>query len=171
MLSIVSSTTSSYQPWLDHFYSPDLSPSWTPLMYTTIIHVGPLWASLLFCISWDIYTSMAMAASFVYLRLYVPQPSWVLYLHIRAPVFLLKNDVSLTQYPFFMPLPHLSPRKERSYDIYRPYDEFLPSHIRGQSVNTKSCPPYIWPSLIKHMCHWPLFISTTLTFIYLKYLS
>ena len=31
---------------------------------------------------------------------------------------------------------HLSPRK--SYDVRQPYDELVPSHIKGQSVNQKN---------------------------------
>ena len=30
------------------------------------------------------------------------------------------------------------PLRSKSYDVPRPYDEILPSHIKGQSVNPKS---------------------------------
>ena len=45
-----------------------------------------------------------------------------------------------------VPTQEAPPLPRKSYDVHRPYDELLPSHIRGKSVNSKN------PSLIST---WP----------------
>ena len=68
--------------------------------------------------------------------------------------------------------PLLSPLFPWSYDVHRPYDEILPSHIKGQYVNTKKCSPispwskpytyiifppyfpYFWPSQLHFHKKW-----------------
>ena len=36
------------------------------------------------------------------------------------------------------PAPEAPPLRSKSYDVRRPYDELLPSHIKGQSINLKN---------------------------------
>ena len=48
------------------------------------------------------------------------------------------NHINTKTKSHHAPAPEGPPLHIKSYDVHRPYDELLPSHIRGQSVNPKN---------------------------------
>ena len=76
--------------------------------------------------SFDIVTSMDIPASSIYMS-HIICISPINGYHINK-----KNKIH------HAPAPEAPPLRSKSYDVRRPYDELLSSHIRGRSVNPKN---------------------------------
>ena len=48
------------------------------------------------------------------------------------------NHINTKTKSHHAPIEEAPPLPRKSYDLCRPYDELLPSHIKGQSVNPKN---------------------------------
>ena len=75
--------------------------------------------------SFDIVTSMGMPASSIYMS------------HIYCISPIDGNHINTKTKSHHAPAPEAPPPCSKSYDVRQPYIEFLPSHIRGQSINPK----------------------------------
>ena len=85
--------------------------------------------------SFDIITSMGMSASSIYIS-HIICISPIDGNHINTKN---KSHHALTQ--------EAPPLHRKSYDVHRPYNALLPSHIRRQSVNPKNTSlSYTWPT-------------------------
>ena len=73
----------------------------------------------------DIVMSMGMLASCIYMS------------HIICISSIDGNHINKKNKSYHVPAQGAPPFPRKSYDVHRPYDELLPSHIRGQSVNPK----------------------------------
>ena len=76
--------------------------------------------------SFDIFTSMGMPSLYIYMS------------HIICISPINGNHINIKTKIHHAPAPEAPPLSSKSYDVRRPYDELLPSHIRGQSVNLKN---------------------------------
>ena len=57
------------------------------------------------------------------------------------------NHINTETKSHHAPAQEALPLPRKSYDVFQPYDELLPSHIRGQSVNPKNYPIIsTWPT-------------------------
>ena len=101
--------------------------------------------------SFDIVVSMGMPASSIYMS------------HIYCISPIDGNQINTKTKSHHAPALEAPPLNNKSYDVHRPYVELLPSHIRGQSVNSKI--PHIalnglhhprTPSHNTHFTHLPL---------------
>ena len=89
--------------------------------------------------SFDVVTSMGMPASFIYMS------------HIICISPIDGNHINTKTKSHHATALKASPPRSKSYDVRWPYDELLPSHIRGQSINPKN--PSLsstWPTPPKH---------------------
>ena len=78
--------------------------------------------------SFDIVTSMGMPASSIYMS------------HIICISPIDGNHINTKTKIHHAPAHEAPPLPRKSYDVRQPYDELLPSHIRGQSINPKNYP-------------------------------
>ena len=101
--------------------------------------------------SFDIVTSMEMPTSTIYMS------------HIIFITPIDGNHINTKTKSHHAPASEAPPLCRKSYDVHRPYDELLPSHIRGQSFNPKN-PPMIstWPTPPKDINAQPSFDPHTL---------
>ena len=76
--------------------------------------------------SFDIVTSMGMRSLSIYMS------------HIICISPIDGNHINTKNKSHHAPAPEAPPLHSKSYDVHRPHDELLPSHIRGQSVNLKN---------------------------------
>ena len=86
----------------------------------------------------DIVMSMGMPASSIYMS------------HIIFISPIDGNHINTKTKIHHAPAPEAPSHRSKSYNGRRPYDELLPSHIRGQSVNPKN--PSLsstWPTPLK----------------------
>ena len=84
--------------------------------------------------SFDIVTSMGVPASSIYMS------------HIVCISPIDGNHINTKTKSHHAPAPEAPPLHNKSYDVHHPYDDLIPSHIRGESINPKN------PSLIST---WP----------------
>ena len=75
--------------------------------------------------SFDIVMSMGMPTSAIYMS------------HIICISRIDKNHINTKTKSHHTPAPEAPPLCKKCYDVRRPYDEILPSHIRRQYVNPK----------------------------------
>jgi len=123
--------------------------------------------------------------------------AWVCLHHMPASSIYMSQTYNKKNLPYFERAIYTYPRVSAvsillsplfpwSYDVHRPYNEILPSHIKGKSVNSKKCSPispwsktyayiiflpyfpYFWPSQLyfhkkvpKH--HYLLWFTLTLS--------
>ena len=76
--------------------------------------------------SFDIVTSMGMPVSSIYMP------------HIICMSPIDGNHINTKTKIHHALALEAPPLRSKSYDVHRPYDEPLPSHIRGESVNPKN---------------------------------
>ena len=76
--------------------------------------------------SFDIVTCMGMPTSSIYMS------------HIICISPIDGNHIIIKTKSHHSPAQEARPLHKISYDVCRPYDELLPSHIRGQSINQKN---------------------------------
>ena len=94
--------------------------------------------------SFDIVTSMGIPGSSIYMS------------HIICISPIDGNHINTETKSHHAPAPKAPPHCSKSYDVCRPYDELLPSHISGQFVNPKN--PSLsspWPTPPKDTTSWP----------------
>ena len=78
--------------------------------------------------SFDIVTSMGMPASSIYMS------------HIICISPIDGNHINIKTKSHHALAQEAPPLPRKSYDVRCPYDDLLPSHIRGQYVNPKNPP-------------------------------
>ena len=78
--------------------------------------------------SFDIVTSMGIPASSIYMS------------HIICISPIHGNHINTQTEIHHAPAQEAPPLRRKSYDVPRPYNELMPSHITGQSVNPKNPP-------------------------------
>ena len=106
-------------------------------------NISCIWSTLVFLehrsnYSFDIVTSMGMPASSIYMSQII----------CISPIYV--NHINTKTKIHHAPAQEAPPLPRKSYNVRRPYDELLPSHIKGQSVNPKNYPTSsIWPTLCK----------------------
>ena len=76
--------------------------------------------------SFDIVMSMGMPASSIYMSDII----------CISPID--GNHINTKTKSHHAPAPEAPTLRSKSYDVRRPYDELLPSHIKGQSFNPKN---------------------------------
>ena len=76
--------------------------------------------------SFDIVTSMGIPTSSIYMS------------HIICISPIDGNNINTKTKIHHAPVLEAPPHCNKSYDVRQPYNELLPSHIRGQSVNLKN---------------------------------
>ena len=106
-------------------------------------------------ILFDIVMSMGIPASSIYMS------------HIICISPVDGNHINTKTKSHHAPAPKAPPLRSKSYDVHQPYDELLPSHIRGKCVNPKN-PSMIstWPTPPKYIYfttfHYPYLTPTPL---------
>ena len=97
-----------------------------PLLYHQLYMIGSCILEHRSNYYFDIVTSIGMPALSIYMS------------HIICISPIDGNHINTKTKSHHAPSQEATSLRRKSYDVCRPYDELLPSHIRGQSVNRKN---------------------------------
>ena len=95
-------------------------------MYHQLYMIGSCIIELRSHYSFDIITSMGMPASSIYMS------------HIICISPIDGNHINTKTKIHYAPAQEAPNLPRKSYDVHWPYDELLPSHIKGKSINPKN---------------------------------
>ena len=97
-----------------------------PLLYHQLYMIGSCILEHRLNYSFEIVTSTRMPSSSIYIS------------HIICISPIDGNHINTKTKSHHAPASKAPPHRIKSYDVHRPYDELLPSHIRGKFVNPKN---------------------------------